>query len=158
MRASKLLLFFFALSFSACPPKKIPGTDIDDTADTQAILAVIRKYKVAVEGRNPEGIHQLCDKSFSDDGGSALPDDDLDYDTLRDRLRKRMENVTDVKLELTVRRVEFDTEEKFARVTYSYQVSFKMPGYSSRTQSENDIKQMLLKRTAENDWKIASGI
>jgi hypothetical protein len=45
-----------------------------------------------------------------------------------------------------------------ARVTYSYQVSFSLPEYTSRTQSENDIKQMLLKRVGEDEWKIASGI
>jgi hypothetical protein len=33
-----------------------------------------------------------------------------------------------------------------------------MPDYSGRTQSENDIKQMLLKRVGEQEWKITSGI
>ncbi len=158
MRASPYLLVLFGLVFTACPPKKIPGTDIDDNDDTKAILAVIRKYRAAVEARNPDALHMLCDPSFTDDGGSALPDDDLDYDTLKTTLQRRLQHVTDVKLEVTVRRIEFDTDDKYARVTYSYQVSFKMPGYSSRTQSENDIKQMMLKRVADSEWKITSGI
>ncbi len=158
MRTLLLPVVVLAVALSACAPKKIPGTDIDDTTETQAILEVVRKYRTAVEARNVEGIYQLVDPSFRDDGGSAHPDDDLDYKSLKDRLTNRMSKVTDMKLEVTVRRIEFDTEDKMARVTYSYQVSFKMPEYSSRTQSENDIKQMLLKRVDENEWKIASGI
>lgn len=148
----------FALALSACTPKKIPGTDIDDTTETQAVLEVVRKYRAAVEAKNVEGIYQLVDPSFRDDGGSAHPDDDLDYKSLKQRLVTRMSKISDMKLEVTVRRIEFDEEEKMARVTYSYQVSFKMPEYNSRTQSENDIKQMLLKRVGDNEWKIASGI
>lgn len=158
MRVQLLLLLVTGTALSACTPKKIPGTDIDDNEDTQGVLAVVRKYRAAVEARNVEGIYQLCDKSFSDDGGTAVPDDDLEYDSLKASLTKRMEHVADLKLDLTVRRIEFDTDEKFARVTYSYNVSFKMPGYSSRTQSENDIKQMMLKRIDGQEWKITSGI
>jgi hypothetical protein len=158
MRVQLLLLLVTGTALSACTPKKIPGTDIDDNEDTQAVLAVVRKYRAAVEARNAEGIFQLCDKSFSDDGGTAVPDDDLEYESLKASLNKRMEHVIDLKLDLTVRRIEFDTDDKFARVTYSYNVSFKMPGYSSRTQSENDIKQMMLKRIDGQEWKITSGI
>lgn len=158
MRTLLIPFAVLAVALSACAPKKIPGTDIDDTTETQAVLEVIRKYRTAVEAKNVEGIFQLVDPSFRDDGGSAHPDDDLDYKSLKQRLASRMAKVSDMKLEVTVRRIEFDTDEKMARVTYSYQVSFKMPEYNSRTQSENDIKQMLLKRSGENDWKIASGI
>ncbi len=158
MRTQLIPFAILALALSACAPKKIPGTDIDDTTETQAVLEVVRKYRTAVEARNTEGIYQLVDASFRDDGGSALPDDDLDYKSLKEKLVSRMSKITDMKLEVTVRRIEFDTDEKMARVTYSYQVSFKMPEYSSRTQSENDIKQMLLKRVGDNEWKIASGI
>lgn len=96
--------------------------------------------------------------TFSDDGGTAVPEDDLEYETLKTKLSERMGHITELKLDITVRRIEFDTDESFARVTYSYNVSFKMPGYSSRTQSENDIKQMMLKRIDKNEWKITSGI
>ena len=69
-----------------------------------------------------------------------------------------MSKVSELKLDVTVRRIEFDTDEKVARVTYSYQLTFKMPEYSTRTQSENDLKQMLLKRVGDQEWKITSGI
>lgn len=146
------------LALTGCTPRKIPGTDLDDTSDTRAVIDVLQKYRLAVESRNPDALLKLTDESFRDDGGSSAPEDDLDYASLPGKLAARMSKVSELKLDVTVRRIEFDTDEKVARVTYSYQLSFKMPEYSGRTQSENDIKQMLLKRVGEQEWKITSGI
>lgn len=155
---SLAVLVLGLLALSGCSPKKIPGTDLDDTSDTRAVIDVLQKYRLAVEAKNPQAVQQLADTTFRDDGGSSSPDDDLDYASLPTRLAQRMAKVSELKLDVTVRRIEFDGDEKVARVTYSYQLSFKMPEYSSRTQSENDIKQMLLKRVGESEWKITSGI
>jgi hypothetical protein len=154
---STLLLSLVVLG-SSCTPRKIPGTDLDDTDDTRAVLDVLQKYRAAVEKKDTEAIIKLADESFRDDGGSANPDDDLDYASLGPKLSARLAKIANVKLDVTVRRIEFDDDSKMARVTYSYQISFNMPDYTQRTQSENDIKQMLLKRVGDQDWKIASGI
>ncbi|MFT3709541.1 MAG: DUF4440 domain-containing protein [Archangium sp.] len=154
---STLLLSLVVLG-SACAPRKIPGTDLDDTDDTRAVLDVLQKYRAAVEKKDTDTIVKLADESFRDDGGSANPDDDLDFASLGPKLSARLAKIANVKLDVTVRRIEFDDDSKVARVTYSYQISFNMPDYTQRTQSENDIKQMLLKRVGEQDWKIMSGI
>jgi hypothetical protein len=147
-----------ALAMSGCMPHKLAGTDIDDTSDTRAVLDVVNLYRAAVERRNAQAVIDLTDESFRDDGGSVNPDDDLDYKALYTVLPGRLLKLRDVKLDLTVRRIEFDDDSKKARVTYSYQLTFKVPEYTPRTQTENDIKQMTLKRVGENAWKITSGI
>jgi hypothetical protein len=146
-----------ALAASGCAAKKIPGTEIDDNTDTRAVLDVINAYRVAVEHRDAQAVVELVDPSFRDDGGSANPEDDLDYRNLGAVLGSRLDKVKDLRLDLTVRRIEFDEEGLRARATYSYQLSFKMPDYTSRSQTEADIKQMTLKRV-EKGWKITSGI
>ncbi|MBL8910087.1 MAG: hypothetical protein JNM17_05200, partial [Archangium sp.] len=108
--------------------------------------------------KDTDTIVKLADETFRDDGGSANPDDDLDYASLGPKLTARLAKIANVKLDVTVRRIEFDDDSKMARVTYSYQISFNIPEYTQRTQSENDIKQMILKRVGDQDWKIASGI
>jgi hypothetical protein len=158
MRAATFAFVLLSLALTACAPHKIPGTDLDDTSDTRAVIDVLQKYRSAIETKNTDALKKMCDESFRDDGGSSNPDDDVDYASLIPKMNARMQKVSDLKLDVTVRRIEFDTENKVARVTYSYQLSFKMPDYSSRTQSENDIKQMLLKRVGDQDWKITSGI
>lgn len=155
---SAILFSLLALAVTGCAPRKIPGTELDDTSETRAVIDVLQKFRAAVEKKDADAIVKMADKSFRDDGGSSNPDDDLDYASLGPKLAARMAKMSNVKLDVTVRRIEFDDDTKMARVTYSYQVSFNLPEYTSRTQSENDIKQMLLKRVGEDEWKIASGI
>lgn len=158
MRSILLVLGLVALA--GCV-RKIPGTEIDDNADSRAILDVMTAYRAAVEQRNPQAIIDLADPNFRDDGGSATPDDDLDYTTLYTSLATRFQRIEDVRLDMNVRRMEFD-EGNAARVTYTYTLSFKMPTLSGRTQTDTDIKQMVLKRTDESGgkarWRIVSGI
>ncbi|MEW5741063.1 MAG: DUF4440 domain-containing protein [Myxococcota bacterium] len=160
-RRPLVTLTFSALSLlalSACMPKKIPGTDIDDNDDTRAVMAVFQEYRKAVEARDAHGVVTLCDESFTDDGGSANPDDDLVYSSLAKELPERFARVQDVRLEMAIRKIELSEDTSAARVTYSYTLTFRMPKYSSRAQSETDLKQMTLKRVGEKMWKITSGI
>lgn len=152
------LIALVAFSLTACTAKKIPGTDIDDTGETRLILDVMTKYRTAVEARNSEEIIKLVDTTFRDDGGSSLPDDDLDYASLPVKLPARLLKLDDVRLDITVRKVEFDEHEDNAKVTYTYSMSFRTPQYSSKTQTETDIKQMFFHRAGEKTWKIISGI
>lgn len=153
----RLTLPLCLLALAACVPHKIPGTDLDDTDDTRSVIDLMQKYRKAVEKKDTETIYKMADKDFRDDGGSVNPDDDIDYENLKTRLNTRLSKVSELKLDLSVRRIEFDEDAKVARVTYSYQLNFKIPEYTSRSQSEGDIKQMLLKRDGAG-WKIASGI
>ncbi len=153
-----LTALVIAFSLIACTPKKIPGTDIDDTGETRLILDVMTKYRLALEARNSEELKKLADESFHDDGGSANPDDDLDYATMSSKLPQRLQRLDDVKLDISVRKVEFDEEQTNVKVTYTYSMSFRTPQYSAKTQTETDIKQMYLHRAGEKNWKITSGI
>ncbi|MBL8936527.1 MAG: DUF4440 domain-containing protein [Archangium sp.] len=156
-----ILLAVGLVALAGCM-KKIPGTEIDDTSDSRAILDVMTAYRSAVEQRNAQAIIDLADPAFRDDGGSSGPDDDLDYSTLYTSLATRFQRIEDVRLDMNVRRMEFDEATNAARVTYTYTLSFKMPTLSGRTQTDTDIKQMLLKRTDESNgkarWRIVSGI
>jgi len=152
------LVLVAAVGLAGCGLHKIPGTDIDDTSETRAILDVVGKFRNAVESRNTQALIDLADESFRDDGGSASPDDDLEYKTLFTALPARFQRWDDVRLDLSVRRIELNPENTAARVTYSYTMSFRMPSLTQRTQSETDIKQMVLKRSGDKEWKIVSGI
>ena len=59
---NKRLLISASLALlAACGARRIPGTDIDDTDDTRAILQVMEKYRSAVEARDIEsGIGKIA--------------------------------------------------------------------------------------------------
>ncbi len=158
MMKRSTVVFAVVFALMGCAPKKIPGTEIDDTTATRDILEVMKKYRVAFEREKTDAIVELADASFQDDGGSASPDDDCDYAGLSAHLNGLFERVKELRLDMNVRKVEFDDDETAARVTYNYTLSFRMPDLSQKTHSDSDIKQMTLKRVGPNDWKITSGI
>jgi hypothetical protein len=157
MRQLMMVLTLAALA-TGCGARKLPGSDIDDTSETRAIIDLMNSYRHAVEARDSKGLIALIDETFRDDGGSVNPDDDLDYKSLATTLPARLQKLQDIRLDVTVRRIEFDEDETRARVTYSYQLTFRIPEFTTRAQSENDIKQMTLKRVGDKQWKITSGI
>lgn len=141
-----------------CTPKKIPGTDLDDSDDTRAILDVMEKYRVALEKRDAQSIIGLADESFKDDGGSANPDDDYNYHDLYTKLPETLKRLGDIRLEFNVRKIELSEDTTSARATFTYTQSYLMPGLQAKKQSDTEIKQMILKKVDKGTWKIVSGV
>src|SRR5215831_1026076 len=83
---------------SACAHRQIPGTSIDDTPDTRAILNVMERYRKAVEAKDARAIVSLADRTFKDDGGTTNPDDDLEYETLEKKLTARFSKLDNIRL------------------------------------------------------------
>jgi ketosteroid isomerase-like protein len=143
------------LFLAACAPRRIPGTDIPDTSDTQAILGVIRQYVAATEARDAQKVLSLVSPSYSDDAGTTSPEDDLDYTELQQVLPQRLAALKDVKLDVSVRRI--DLEGDTARVVFFYNQSYRAPGITQRAQSDSDLNEMVLRREGGR-WKIVSGL
>ena len=156
LRTIAVCLSVFAIT--ACTPRKIPGTELEDTTETRAILDVMEKYRSALEARDADAIVALADPSFKDNGGSANPDDDYNYQDLQTKLPNTLKRLGDVRLEFTVRRIELNEDESAARATYTYTQSYTLPGLHAKKQSDTEIKQMILKKVDKKVWKIVSGV
>jgi hypothetical protein len=153
-----LIVAAAAVAVVGCTPRKIPGTDLDDTDDTRAILDVMEKYRSALEKRDAQTIITLADESFKDDGGSANPDDDYNYQDLYTKLPETLKRLGDIRLELNVRKIELSEDTSSARATFTYTQSYVMPGLQTKKQSDTEIKQMIFKKSGDNTWKIISGV
>ncbi|MBL8956449.1 MAG: DUF4440 domain-containing protein [Myxococcaceae bacterium] len=158
MRVHSILFVVVAAVAVGCTPKKIPGTELDDTDDTRAILDVMEKYRLALEKRDAQAIVSLADESFKDDGGSANPDDDYNYQDLFTKLPETLKKLGDVRLEFNVRKIELSEDTSSARATFTYTQSYSMPGLQAKKQSDTEIKQMIFKKVDKNVWKIVSGV
>jgi len=141
----------------ACGARRIPGTEIEDNDDTRAILKVMEQYRAALEARDAQGVLNLLSDSFKDEGGSSKAEDRMDLATLQKKLPSELAKVEDVKLDLSVRKIEIFSETSTASAVYTYNLSFRMPRLNNKPQSESEIKQMWFKRD-KGQWKISSGI
>jgi hypothetical protein len=145
------------LALAACTPRRIPGTEIDDTDETRALLGVMEKYRSAMEAKDPDAVMSLIDPSFRDNAGTATPEDDTDYKTLRDKLADRFSRLDTVKVDFDVKRIE--VEKNDAQAVYSYTSSFRFSGQGQNQKpfGDSELEQMTFKR-ADGVWRITSGI
>lgn len=155
-----MLKRFLALSvlslLAACAPKRIPGTEIEDTRDTRAILQVMEQYRTALENRDADGIMALVTKDFREDAGTpSEPEDDLTAANLRPYLENLFKALQSPKVELDVRRVQVG--EDIATAIYYWKATWRMPGLNPKPQRESELEQMVFRREVDG-WKIVSGI
>ncbi len=135
-----------------CAAHKIPGTDIDETADADAIIEVLGKYNTAIDARDAAGILALVDTSFYDDAGTLTPEDDLDYTALKTKLPVMLQKFQDVGLKITVKTLAIAGDK--ASLVYNYVLTFRI---GQKVTTESDIKRMDFKRV-NGVWKIVKGV
>lgn len=140
------------LALAGCGPKRIPGTDLEDSGDTRAIIDVMSKYNFALEARDAAGILALVDPSFYDNAGTLIPDDDIDIQRLRTLIPQRLAKLSDMAVRIEIKTINVNGER--ASAVYTWVSVYKLAG---KTITESDIKRMDFKREADG-WKIVSGI
>jgi hypothetical protein len=147
-----LLPVLLLLGTAGCGPHRIPGTDLEDTGDTRAIIDTIARYNSALEARDANGILALVDPEFRDNAGTLTPDDDIDIQRLRTVLPQRLARLQDVAVRIEIKTIDLKGDR--AQAVYTWVSQFKLGG---KSMTESDIKRMELKRGADG-WKILSGI
>ena len=149
----RALLALIALAaVVGCGPHHIPGTDLEDTGDTRAIIDTISKYNSALEARDVNAILALVDPDFRDNAGTLDPTDDIDIERLRTVLPQRLAKLQDVAVRIEIKTIDVKGDQ--ALVVYTWVSQFKLNG---KSRTESDIKRMELRRRADG-WKILSGI
>jgi hypothetical protein len=151
-----VLAFALALAAAACSPRKIPGTEIDSTADTRAIFGVIQTYRQAMEKKDTPAVLSLVAPEYFDTAGTPDPGDDMDRARLEAALAEDLARAETVRLDLTVRRIDVKGDDAEAEVFYEAWYRVKTPtGVVPRRDS--DVHRMKLKRIGK-DWKLTSGL
>ena len=157
MRLPRVLAALLAVSaLAACGPRRIPGTEISDTPDTRAVVAVIDQYRQAAERRDADAVLALVSPNYYDDAGTPDPGDDVNYEQLRKRLTEDYAKLASLRMQINVRNVEVDGSRAQAFVYYeeAYRIASKT-GEIPRVAS--DVHRMTFVREPEG-WKFASGL
>jgi hypothetical protein len=151
VRRALLPLILLAAALG-CGPHRIPGTELEDTGDTRAIIETIARYNSSLEARDANGILALVDPAFRDNAGTLTPDDDIDIERLRTVLPQRLAKLQDVAVRIEIKTI--DVKGDKASAVYTWVSQFKFGG---KSMTESDIKRMELRRGPDG-WKILSGI
>ncbi|HEY7724986.1 MAG TPA: nuclear transport factor 2 family protein [Anaeromyxobacteraceae bacterium] len=157
MSATRSLLAAALLTgLAGCSPRRIPGTEIPDTADTRAIVGLLDRYRQAVERRDPAAVLALVSGGYFDDAGTPDPADDLDRTTLEKVLPQDLGRLASVRFDVRVNdvRVDGDRAEAFLRFDARYRITTRG---GEVPKAQTDVSRVVLVREKAG-WRIASGL
>jgi hypothetical protein len=145
-----------ALLSLGCSPKRIPGTEIKDTSDTRAIVALIEAYRQAAERRDARAVVTLVSPHYFDEGGTPDPGDDIDYPMLKKRLAEDYARVAALRLDIGVKQIDVKGDHAFAYVFYDerYRVATKAGEIAKRA---SDDHRMSFVREG-GSWRFLAGL
>jgi hypothetical protein len=161
LTAVRALLAFvfvaFAMSLSACKPRYIPNTDVEDTAENRKVVEFCESYRKAVERRNIGFLLSLADESYYEDGGNIDAADDIDFAGLRSFLETKFRDTKGIRYEIRYRRVEV-TKDKKIFVDYTYSASYKIPGGTEEVWRRQVADNRLELIPVEDSYRVIAGM
>lgn len=159
MRKALPMVFvaFLSLGAGACSTTYIPNTDVEDTSDNRKVIAFCEDYRHAVEDKDVGRLLKMASPRYFEDGGNTIPDDDIDFDGLKDYLTTTFVKTNAIRYEIRYRKVSED-ETKKVFVEFSYSASFRIPG-KDREEWKHTVADNRLELVRDGDsFKILAGM
>ena len=144
-----LALVLFALA-QGCV-RNIPNTSVEDTPENREIVEFLEEYRHAVEARDVAKLLEMASPRYLDDVGTIGTADDLDYDSLREKLARWRERVHDCRYEIKYRRVTQDQSRIYVEFRYHASVLVTTPGGEERWMRRLADHRLILTRNTEPD-------
>ncbi len=146
-----------AASTVACSKTFIPNTDVEDTGENRDVIEFCENYRHALEDRNVGQLMKLMSPGYFEDGGNTKPEDDADFDTIREFLTGDFLKTTGIRYEIRYRRITF-TERKHVYIDYTYAAAWKIPG-TKNDEWHHAVADNRLDLVREGDtYKIVAGM
>jgi hypothetical protein len=145
-----------ALSLVSCA-RNIPNTDIRDTDDNRALIAMVDAYRKAFDARNVDGIMALVSPLYYDDAGTIDASDDIDYKSLPGVLKETFSRLAQVRIEFGITAIEVQGDKAMVDLFYDakYRVTTPRAEIAKR---DTDVQRLVFKRDSPTTWKIITGL
>ena len=120
-------VLMIAASAFGCSKSYIPNTDVEDNSENRKIISFCEEYRHAVEDKDVGALLKMASPRYYEDGGNTNPEDDLDFDGLKDYLTSTFVKTQTIRYEIRYRKVTVE-ESKKVFVEYTFSASYRMPG------------------------------
>ncbi len=155
--ASVLGVALCAALSSGCSKVYIPNTDVEDTSDNRKVIAFCEEYRHAVEEKDLGRLITMASPTYYEDGGNTNPEDDMDFDGLKEYLQATYVKTQTIRYEIRYRRVS-SNEAKRVFVEYTYSASYRIPGLKGE-EWKHTVADNRLELIPEGEgFKIAAGM
>ena len=151
-----MIAFASGLAVFGCGASMIPNTDVEDTSANRDIITFCEGYRNAVQRRDVGAVLTMVSPRYLDDNGTPSGDDDLDFESLRQRLTRWNEGVLDVRYEMRYRRITHQQERIL--VDYTFTGSFRVATTEGDRWSRRLSDNRLVLMRENGDLRIISGL
>jgi ketosteroid isomerase-like protein len=141
---------------AGCSPKRIPGTEIKDSEDTRAVVAVIDAYRKAAERRDAGAVLALVSTKYFDDAGTPDPGDDVDYGQLQRRISQDYSKVTALRLDIGVKSVDVEGDTASAIIFYDQHYRIETKAGEIAKQASDAHRMRFVRENGA--WRFISGL
>lgn len=140
-----------------CSKSFIPNTDVEDTSSNRKVIAFCEEYRHAVEEKDVGRLLNMASPRYYEDGGNTTPEDDIDYDGLKDYLTSTFVKTQTIRYEIRYRRVNVGENKKIF-VEYTYSASYRIPGLKGE-EWKHTVADNRLELVQEGEgYKILAGM
>jgi hypothetical protein len=146
-----------ALAGACAHTRVLPGTQVADTQDNRAILAVIEQYRMRLLEKNIEGLLNLASRAYFEDAGTPTAEDDYGYEGLKYVLTNRLARLKSLRYDIQYRNVRVRAGR--AEVEVFLSGAFEVIAESGdRYRRVSDYHMFELERGEKDHWKFLSGM
>lgn len=145
------------LASGACSKTYIPNTDVEDTSANRKVIAFCEEYRHAVEDKDVGKLLNMASPRYFEDGGNTNPEDDHDYDGLKDYLTSTFVKTQTIRYEIRYRKVTV-AENKRVYVEYTYSASYRIPGTKGEEWRHTIADNRLELLPEGENYKILAGM
>ena len=125
MSRSLSLLSLVLASGCAAQAHNIPGTNVANSEQNQAIIDTVEKYRLALEAKDDARLLTMASRDYWEDGGTPSGADDFGYDGLREVLKTRFQRADRIRYSLKY--VAIERKDRKAYVTVLIDASYSIP-------------------------------
>ncbi len=155
--AQSLFACSLLLSAAACGPRYVTGTKVEYSDEKEAVAAVVERYRVALEQRDPNAVRALISKSYYENGSTTDdPNDDYDAAGLEKVLGELKGSVKTVRYSIEI--TDIVVSEEYASCDFDYKAEYLYTlGEQDRWGTSTDKNRMAF-RLEDGHWRISSGL
>jgi hypothetical protein len=125
--AALSLASLVSLGATGCSKTYIPNTDVEDSSQNKKVITFCEEYRHAVEEKDVGRLLKLASPRYYEDGGNTNPEDDIDFDGLKDYLTSTFVKTQTIRYEIRYRNVVFNENKKIF-IEYTFSASYRIPG------------------------------
>jgi hypothetical protein len=156
-QAASVLSLVPLMLLAGCSTTYIPNTDVEDTSENRKVIAFCEDYRHAVEDKDVGKLVSMASPRYFEEGGNTNPEDDIDFDGLKDFLTATFVKTSTIRYEIRYRKVSV-AENKRIYVEFTYSASFRFPGLKSE-EWRHTVADNRLELLPEGDgFKILAGM